>query len=206
MASEKLSWIPEIIVVEGIHDRQAVSRAAQADIWVLGGDRVSQRTLGELRRAVRIRGVIVLTDPDGPGERIRRRIDQAVPGCRHAVLSKSDALGEGRVGVEYAKPDAIWQALEQARPPRSSEPHRPEDEGRNAERSHQFTIADLTDAGLAHHAEAARNRKLVGEQLGIGYGNVKAFLHKLNALAVQHDEWLQALDWMKERSKHASTD
>jgi ribonuclease M5 len=155
--------IREIVVVEGWHDKQAVDRALEADVWVLGGDRVARRTLAELRRASQHRGVILLTDPDGPGERIRRRVAEAVPGCKHAHLPRSKAFGRGRVGVEHADPAAIRDAVLAARPE------------------------------LAQHPRAALRRRRVGEMLGIGYANARSFLKKLNALGVTRAEWDAAL-------------
>ncbi|WP_051663170.1 toprim domain-containing protein [Alicyclobacillus macrosporangiidus] len=174
--------IREIVVVEGWHDKQAVDRALDADVWVLGGDRVARRTLAELRRASQHRGVILLTDPDGPGERIRRRVAEAVPGCKHAHVPRSKARGHGRIGVEHADPAAIRDAVLAARPERTHA--RPEP---------VFHLTDLADAGLTQHPLAAFRRRRVGEILGIGYANAKSFLKKLNALGVTRAEWDAAL-------------
>lgn len=174
----------ELIVVEGLHDRQAVERAVIADVWVLGGDRIAHQTFSELRRAVDARGVIVLTDPDGPGERIRRRVADAIPGARHAFLPRHLAKGQKGIGVEHASNEAIVEALTQARATSN---------GRTPDGEAAFTLADLEAAGLAGTPEAAKRRQQVGEQLGIGYGNAKAFVRKLNVLGVTRDEWKEAL-------------
>ncbi|WDL99007.1 ribonuclease M5 [Alicyclobacillus sp. ALC3] len=175
--------ISEVVVVEGLHDRQAVERAVQADVWVLGGDRVAHRTLAELRRAATSRGVIVLTDPDGPGERIRRRVADAIPGVRHAFLSRRLARSSHGVGVEHAPDEAIVEALLQARQTVAAEPAT----------AAEFSLADLEAAGLVGTPDAAQRRQVVGEQLGIGYGNAKAFVRKLNVLGVTREEWKEAL-------------
>ena len=39
-----------------------------------------------------MRGVIVLTDPDFPGEKIRKIITEHVPDCKHAFIDKKSAL------------------------------------------------------------------------------------------------------------------
>lgn len=184
------------MVVEGLHDRQAVERAVRADVWVLGGERVARRTVLELQRAAAVRGVIVFTDPDGPGERIRRRVDRDVPGCKHAFLAKRAALGDGKVGVEHATPEAIRRALLAAR-----DAAVPPDRPSNGE-APAFTLADLTAAGLAQGPNAALRRQLVGEALGIGYGNAKAFLRKLNALRVTRDEWAAAIGHLERELPH----
>jgi len=173
--------IHEIVVVEGLHDKQAVDRAVIADVWIAGGDRIARTFLHELSRAARVRGVIVLTDPDGPGERIRRRLADAIPEAHHAFVAKQLALSDGGIGVEHAAPDVIARALLAARGPATG-PVLP-----------TFDMADLAIHGLVGDAFAARLRGLVGERLGIGYANGKSFLRKLNALCVTRVEWDEAI-------------
>ena len=194
--------IREIIVVEGLHDKQAVQRVADAEIWVLGGDRVARHLISELQRAARSRGVILFTDPDGPGERIRRRMEPLLPGCKHAFIPKSLATSNRAVGVEHASDAAILQALETARTTSAARQEEnvspngiPASVSVNSAEHHAapFTLTDLIEAGMVHHPEAASRRQRVGEALGIGYGNAKAFLRKLNVLGVDRREFEQAL-------------
>ncbi|WDM02914.1 DUF4093 domain-containing protein [Alicyclobacillus cycloheptanicus] len=203
--------VPEIVVVEGLHDRQAVERAVTADVWVLGGDRIARKTLSELRRAAHRRGVIVFTDPDGAGERIRRRVDEAVPGCRHAFLPRSAAVSARGIGVEHAAPEDIARALLHARGKTDGAAPRPPARGDEAPAAPTggdamtqtdapaaafggtFSMADLEQAGLVGEANAAARRQAVGDYLGIGTGNAKAFVRKLNALSVTRTEWEEAV-------------
>lgn len=177
---EKLR-IQEIIVVEGIHDRQAVEAVVKAEVWVIGGDRIASRFLRSLERAAAVRGVIVLTDPDGPGERIRHRISLAVPTVKHAFVVRHEAISSRGLGIEHTAPDVILRALQQAKP-LVAQPERV-----------TFTLSDLLAAGLAGTPNAASRRLQVGDVLAIGNGNAKAFLRKLNTLGVQRNEWLAAL-------------
>jgi ribonuclease M5 len=183
--------IREIIVVEGWHDKQAVERAVDADIWVVGGDRFVPTLLDELARAGRHRGVIIFTDPDGAGERIRRRIEQVVPNCKHAFLARDKAVARrGRgLGVEHADARDIAEAIARARP---SNAHQAlaTPAGSAGDR---FTLDDLARHGLAHTPGAAERRRFVGERLRIGYANAQAFLRKLNALGVTRAEWDEAV-------------
>lgn len=187
----------EIVVVEGIHDAEAVREAADADIWVIGGDRVARRFLTELQRAAAVRGVVVLTDPDGPGERIRERIRRAVPAARHAFIPKYQAFGhregKAKIGVEHSHQSIIREALNAAR---GADIPIPSDA--------LFTTQDLLAAGLVGGSSAALQRQHLGDLLGIGSGNAKKFLKKLNALRITREEWEQALrhlEKMKESSQ-----
>ena len=84
--------IKEIIVVEGKSDTIAIKRAVDADTIETNGSEISDSTLEQIQLAQERRGVIVFTDPDYPGERIRRIIRDHVPGCRHAFLPKAEAI------------------------------------------------------------------------------------------------------------------
>ena len=52
------------------------------------GSAINQETLDVIRHAQESRGVIVLTDPDFPGDKIRHTIRDNVPGVKHAYLDK----------------------------------------------------------------------------------------------------------------------
>ena len=84
--------IKEIIVVEGKDDTIAIHRAVNADTIETNGSAVSEETLEKIKHAQEKRGVIIFTDPDYPGERIRKIVNDNVPGCKHAFIKKNDAL------------------------------------------------------------------------------------------------------------------
>jgi len=46
--------------------------------------------------------------------------------------------------------------------------------------------------------DAAERRSFVGAELGIGYGNAKQFLRRLNGYGVTRDEWNAALAALNE--------
>jgi ribonuclease M5 len=64
--------IKEVLVVEGKMDVVAIDKAVEADCITTGGFTLSKRSLNDIAEAYKKRGIIILTDPDGAGERIRR--------------------------------------------------------------------------------------------------------------------------------------
>lgn len=175
--------IQEVIVVEGKEDSAAVRRAVEADTIETGGSAVGEDVLRRIELAQARRGVIVLTDPDVPGERIRRLIASRVPGCKHAFLTRDEARGRRGLGVEHASPEAIRRALAQARATVLDE------------REAQPAIAwsDLLEAGLIVHPNAARRRYRMGELLGIGYANGKQFYKRCAMFRVTREEFAACL-------------
>lgn len=169
--------IKEVIVVEGKDDRAAVKRACDAEVIITNGLGITRETMGLIRNAQKRCGVIILTDPDYPGEKIRKQIEQAVSGCRHAFLAKQ---APGRVGVEYASPQEILHALEKARVSwRESQV--------------EFTIGDLQDHQLIGQPSSAERRARLGQLLGLGKTNAKQFLNRLNAFQISREEFEEAL-------------
>jgi ribonuclease M5 len=176
--------IKEVIVVEGKSDTIAIKRAVNADTIETGGSAIPKRVIDRIRRAQKTRGVIIFTDPDYPGERIRKIISQAVPGCKHAFLKKAEGQGKRNLGVEYASPEVIRKALAEVR----TEAAAPEE---------QITMEDMIDAGLVGGPQAKDRRTLLGEKLGIGYANAKQLHKRLLMLQITREEFAEALAWVE---------
>ena len=71
--------IKEIIVVEGKNDTNTLQSFFDCDTIETGGDQVNEKTIERVRQAQKTRGVIIFTDPDTPGEHIRRLIGPRMP-------------------------------------------------------------------------------------------------------------------------------
>ena len=71
----------EVFVVEGRNDTRHLQEVFGPSIKTIetNGSAISSATLQRIAEAAKIQGVIVLTDPDYQGERIRRRIQEQVP-------------------------------------------------------------------------------------------------------------------------------
>lgn len=170
----------EIVVVEGKADTIAVKRALEAETIETGGSAVSEEVIRQVRLAHERRGVIVLTDPDYQGERIRHLLSRAVPGLKHAFISREEATRKGRVGVEYASPEAIRQALRGAR----------------AEEEREVPTLSweaYVQSGLAGGPGSRLLRQRIGEVLGIGYANAQQMYKRLVRFHITNEEFSQAL-------------
>lgn len=180
--------IKEIIVVEGRDDTAAIKRALDAEVIETHGLGITSETIDRIRLACMRRGVIVFTDPDFPGEKIRDIISREVKNCKHAFLSKDKALKDGDVGIENAEPKDIIDALEKARM-------------ETVEKREEFTKADLLKYGLVGMKDANLKRDLIGRELGIGHCNSKQFLKRLNNYEVTRDEFEKAISEVLEENE-----
>ena len=173
--------IKEVIVVEGRDDVTAVKRALDAELITTGGFGFPKGVMERIKAAQKRRGVIIFTDPDFAGEKIRKKIAAEVPGCKHAFLPREEAKKDGDIGIENASPESIISALNKVRT-------------ESVEKRSEFTQVDLIRNQLIGNEDASCTRDEIGKILGIGYGNAKQFLSRLNNYGVSREEFLKAVD------------
>ena len=104
--------IKEVIVVEGKSDLIFLQSFLDAEIIITNGSEISKKTLDLIKKANETRGVIILTDPDYPGIRIRNIISEYIGDCKHAFVEKSKAIRGKKVGIAETKKEDVLKALE----------------------------------------------------------------------------------------------
>lgn len=174
--------IKEIIVVEGKDDTRAIKNAVEADTIETNGSAISKETIEKIKLAQETRGVIIFTDPDFPGKKIRQTIIEHIPECKHAFLEKEEALhkhGKG-VGVEHASPEAIRRALKDAHM-------------MTQDVKEEISKDDLLEAGLIGGANSKEKREKLGKKLKIGYTNGKQLHKTLMMFNINKESFLAAL-------------
>ncbi|QNO14894.1 ribonuclease M5 [Alkalicella caledoniensis] len=177
----------EVIVVEGKNDFHAVKRAVpEAEIIITSGFGLNSQIIQRIKIAHEKRGVIVLTDPDHMGEIIRKKIEEHVPGVKHCFIPRGKATKENDIGIENVDPEVIREALKKV--------HKVSNKNKNyEEQREEFTTLDLIENDLALSSKASTNRAEIGAILGIGYGNAKTFLSRLNTYGISRQEFDEAL-------------
>ncbi|MCR5833153.1 MAG: ribonuclease M5 [Selenomonadaceae bacterium] len=173
--------LKEVLIVEGKSDVTAVNRAVEADCITTSGFNFTRQTLKNISAAYNRRGIIILTDPDTAGENIRKFLSERFPKAKHAYIPRDEATANDDVGVEQASPESIRRALSKVRTMEIN----PREE---------FTTAEMVSLKLSGNPDSARLRDKVGAILGIGYGNVKTFVRRLNNYGVTREEFWEALN------------
>lgn len=168
--------IQEVLIVEGKMDVVAINKAVEADCIITGGFSLNRRTLDNIQHAYNRRGIIILTDPDSAGERIRKFLTKRFPNAKHAFVPKLDAIANDDIGIEQASPEAIRAALERVRT-------------LTFEPTETFSMSDLIANRLNGSADASERRAKLGEILGLGFANAKTFLKRLNHYGVTRAEF-----------------
>ncbi|WP_440897309.1 ribonuclease M5 [Amphibacillus sp. Q70] len=169
--------IKEIIVVEGKDDTAKLKQVFDVDTIETNGSAINQTILDQIQHAQDKRGIIIFTDPDYPGQRIRHIIANAIPDCKHAFLTKDEARGkhDKGIGIEHATPESIKEALVQV--------YQLEDIKQSL-----ISRDDLLEFGLIGGRSAKARREKLSERLRIGYANGKQLLKRLQMFQITPDQ------------------
>ena len=170
--------IPEVIVVEGKDDTANLKRYYEVDTYETRGSAINQDDLERIATLQELRGVIVFTDPDYNGERIRKIIMQEIPQAKHAFLNRGEAVPKSKtkgrsLGVEHASFEDLEKALSGL-------------VGSYYEDEYYFDITKsaLMRLGLLMGSDSRKRREYLGEALRIGYCNGKQLLKRLELFGI----------------------
>lgn len=167
----------DVIVVEGTHDEDKIKLAyPNAFVIVTNGSEVSKETLDMISKLSENNKIIIFTDPDYPGERIRNLVSSVSKNVSHAFLRKKDCISNNKkkVGIEHASVDLIKEALENIY------------DNKNIDET--ITNNNLFELGLIGNENSAKMRYLISDYLNIGHPNSKTFLKRLNFLGLTKEE------------------
>ena len=166
--------INEIIVVEGKSDKQFLETFINADIFTCNGSAIDGFDKEYLIKLANTRGVIILTDPDYPGEKIRKELQSYLPVCKHAFVQKEKSIKHHKVGVAESTQEEVLNAL------KNVITFKQENKG-------NLSLSNLVNLRLCGPNSFSLKQK-VQEFYHLGYCNTKTFLKRLNLLNITYEE------------------
>ena len=176
--------VEEVIVVEGKYDAAKLADLVDGLILTTNGFSVfknaeTKRLLVELGKK---RGIIVLTDSDDAGFRIRNYINKLAQGICVKKRRKAQPSKEGVLGVEGVPSEAILRALQTAGA---------REKAKRAGRA--ITYTDLYELGLSGTEGSAGVRRAWLQSLGLPPRlSKKALCEVLNSLYT-YEEFVQTV-------------
>ncbi len=189
--------IEEVIVVEGMADKDAVLRAVDAFVLTTGGFAADDTRFQLWQPFAKACGLCILTDPDGPGERIRKCITACCPTALQARIEKKQCISKRkRVGIAYASPEAIRNALLDAGCHKRT-------------RIDVLTTDDFFALGLSGNPTAKARRRALAAHLGIPTADSRTMLQQLNVLGLTAEEVRNAISkgaTAHELTRHSESD
>lgn len=194
--------LQEVLLVEGKYDAARLHNLVEGTILTTDGfrvmkDRAMQKMLKDLGRA---RGMVILTDSDAAGFKIRHFVTGLV-GAEHVLQAYVPAIAgkearkdvpgkEGLLGVEGIPDELILQALQDALQSRPRE--------KATEAKTNITYVDLYDWGLSGTANSAGRRRALLRQLGLPPRLSKKELLQVLSTLYTREGLLRQLEQLKE--------
>ena len=173
--------IKETIVVEGKDDITNIKSAVDCELIATTGLAFGKDLIEKLKEIDKRCGIIIFTDPDFAGKKIRAKISKEIPNAKHAYLDRKKAIKKGDLGVENASKEDIIEALKNAH-------------ASTCKKREEFTMKDLLDNNLTLTNDSRNRREKLGDILSIGYFNSKQLLSKLNSFGISREEFESAVE------------
>jgi len=167
--------IKEIIVVEGKNDTKNLQRFFDCDTIETHGTCLSKWTLSYIKKAQKTRGVIIFTDPDAPGEKIRAQINEKINGCKNAFIPKNKAKTTKKVGIEHAKQADLEASLSHLMT-------------FDKDYVSSLTYNDFIKLGLTGANNSKELRKKISDSFNLGECNAKTLYKRLNMFNITSEE------------------
>lgn len=166
----ELKTIKEVIVVEGKNDTNHLKEFFDVDTIETHGLGINKSTIEMIDTINKKRGVILLLDPDSPGEKIRKRINDALPGLKNAFLFKKDARTSKKVGVEHASKEVIEKALSSYITYVSKDKY--------------LSYEEFVKVGLVGRSDSSIKREEIALKYNLGHCNAKTLYKRLKMIGV----------------------
>ncbi len=194
--------IKEAVIVEGKYDK--IKLSAIIDTVIIETDGFAVFKDKEKQKLIRFlaekRGIIIMTDSDSAGFKIRNFINGItkseniknvyIPDIYGKEKRKTEASKEGKLGVEGMKPDVILSALQ-----KSGVLY---DENEKTERR-EITYTDFFEDGISGGENSSEIRKALAKQLDLPERISSSSLLKIINVYMTYDEYKEAVKTVKRK-------
>lgn len=172
--------IKEVIVVEGKNDTKRLKSFFDVETIETHGLGLKKETIEMIRVINEKRGVILFLDPDTPGEKLRRRLNNEIPGLKNAFVLKEDARTKKKVGIEHADKDILEEALNNL--------------VTYTEDNESLSLSEFNELGLNGRDDSSLKRDKISKIYHIGKCNSKTMYKRLNMLGLTYNEIKEAIN------------
>ncbi len=88
-----------LYVCEGITDEDKLKKLGCLFVIVTGGKYIRSEIIAFLKEVHSYRQIVLVLDPDGPGNQIEKRLTEELGNCLSVKAKKKDAIKHGKVGI-----------------------------------------------------------------------------------------------------------
>ena len=170
----------ELIVVEGKTDIDFLSSFIEADFYSVNGSAISSKDLSFLKEIEKNRPIIILTDPDFPGKKIREILNSNLTNVYNAYVRKEFSIKNHKVGVAESTINEVLLALNNLKKFETNV-------------NSDLTMNDLYALNLNGSKNSKQLRKTICDYLHIEYLNAKQLLKKLKMLGLNKNDLMEII-------------
>lgn len=167
------SEIVMVIVVEGKNDANKIKTIfPDVDVIITNGSEINKKTLETIAQVSLTEEVVLCLDPDGPGEKIRRKILEYTDNVHQVFAKKHKAISNNKkkVGIEHMSKEDILEMFENIK---------------INKKQNTISYIDLYNLG---YMESREKRQKLCDRLNISYCNGKQLLKRLNMFGITIEE------------------
>lgn len=169
-----------VIVVEGQSDVNKLRNIVNADFVLCNGSAISKETIDYIKELSKTRKIIILTDPDYPGSKIRDTIAKEVKSCYHAFVDRNKSIKGKKLGVAECDKEEILRALSNY--------------VNLGENKNTLSFQDYINFGLSGNDNSSKLRDYVAKKFNLGHCNAKTLYKRLNMIGIKKEELKEAID------------
>lgn len=176
---ENKTEIDAVIVVEGKSDVLFLETFIKPiDFIITNGSEISKDTLNIIKEYSKKYKIVILTDPDFPGKKIRNTINENVENCYNAFVSKEVSIKKNKVGVAESTKEEVLKSLQNL--------HIFSKSLQNS----TISLSDLTEWGYLD-VNQKEFRDYVSKKYNFDIVNTKRFIKRINSLNIPIKEELE---------------
>ena len=168
-----------IFVAEGKRDEEKLKKLDIPYIVRTDGLNVPRETTKHLQELAKIHEVIILTDPDGPGQKIADKLLQEIPNAKVIKVIKKKAVKKGKDGIEHIPLPLLAELIK---------PYKQE----TFTTSSDVTLIKLLDLGLSGPNSQFKKIKLA-TKYSLLVASLKNMLTQIQLLNISYKELKEAL-------------
>lgn len=172
--------IEGLVVVEGKSDIDYLSSFIDAKFYSVNGSAVNDKDINFIKKVSKKERIIVLTDPDFPGKKIRNIINDNVENVYNAYVRKEYSIYKNKVGVAECDKTEVLRALENLK-------------NYNSTTTSNLTYNDLYDLKLIGYDNSKQLRDTICDELVIEHSNGKSFYKKIKILGYTKEDLKEIL-------------
>lgn len=173
--------LPQLYVVEGKSDVTKLSQSFSGPILTTNGSAVTKELIHQLVALEDKYNIVLLLDPDGPGEKIRRLISDHLTYPVHVFIPTEHARSDNkkRIGIEHVSRETLERHLLIPKTIQLVDP---------------ISMSQMMDIGLVGTAGAFKRREFISNTFQLGLANAKTLRNKLQLFGVPLHQVLVALE------------